>query len=81
MFDTVLNMSVLISTQSNLYFAFILYCIRHIQNSGIFKNLFIQVYAGIFKHIQHYYDIFTHIEALLGHNQGYSDIFSNLCKP
>ena len=56
-----------------------LYCIRHIQNSGIFTTLFIQVYAGIFKHIQHYYGIFTQIETLLRHIQAYSGIFRTLC--
>ena len=30
-----------------------MYCIRHIQNSGILSTLFFQVYAGIFKHLQH----------------------------
>ena len=31
-----------------------IYCIRHIQNSGIFGTLFCQVYAGILNHIQHH---------------------------
>ena len=31
-----------------------LHCTRHIQNFGIFKTLFIQIYAGIFNHIQHF---------------------------
>ena len=42
-----------------MYSDHILYCIIHIQNSGIFRTLFIQVYTGIS----------THIEALLRHIQ------------
>ena len=56
-----------------------MYCIRHIQNSGIFTTLFIQLYSGIFKHIQHYWDIFRRIEALLRHTETYSGIFRTLC--
>ena len=33
-------------------------CITHNQNSDIFITLFVQVYSGIFKHIQHYQGIF-----------------------
>ena len=44
--------------------------IKHIQNSGIFRTLFIQVFAGIFKH--YFKGIFTHIEALLRLIQTYS---------
>ena len=50
----------------------------YIQNSGLFRNLFIQVYAGIFKNIQHYLGIFTNIETLLWHIQDYSGMFTNL---
>ena len=52
-----------------------MYCIRHIQNSGIFRTLFIQVHVVKFKHIQHYKGIFTYTEALLRHIQAYSCIF------
>ena len=58
-----------------------MYCIRHIQKSGIFSTLFIQVYVGIFNHIQHYLAIFTHIEALLSHIQVYSEPFTTLAYP
>ena len=58
-----------------------MYCFKHIQNSGIFRTLFVQVYSGIFKHIQHYYDIFRHIEVFLRHIQSYSRIFSTMCNP
>ena len=57
--------------------------LRHVQNSGTFSNLFFffQVYAGIFKHTQRYWDIFTRIETLLRHVQAYAAIFSTLCIP
>ena len=42
-----------------------------IQNSDIFRTLFIQVYSGIL----------TYIEALLRKIQAYSGIFGTLCKP
>ena len=56
-----------------------MYCIRHIQNSCIFKTLFFQVYASIINHIQRYRGIFTRIETLLRHFQAYPGIFSTLC--
>ena len=56
-----------------------LHCIRRIQNSGIFRTLLIQMYPSIFKHIKHYWDIFTHIKVLLRHIQAYSGIVSTLC--
>ena len=43
-------------------------CIRHIQNSGIFRSPLIQVYSGIFKHTK----------VFLRHIQTYSGIFSTL---
>ena len=36
-------------------------------------------YSGIFKHIQHYESIFTHIVESLRHIQAYLGIFRNLC--
>ena len=50
MFDSVLNMPLSQRLFSNLYsyLPYAIYCIRHIQNSGIKVN------AGIFKYIQHY---------------------------
>ena len=56
-----------------------MYCIWHIHNLGIFRTLFIQVYADIFKHIHQYKHIFTRIEALLRHIQAYSGRISTLC--
>ena len=43
-----------------------MYCIRHIENSGKFRTLFIQVNACIFKHIQHFKGIFRLIQAYSG---------------
>ena len=50
--------------------------------SDIFGTLFIQVYWGICKHMQHYQGIFKHIEALLRHIQACWGIFripSKIC--
>ena len=55
-----------------------MYWIRHIQNSGKLRTLFIQVHAGIFKLVQHYKGIVTHNETLLRNIQAYSGIFSTL---
>ena len=49
--------------------------------SDTFKTLFVQVYPGTFKHIEHYQGIFTRIEELLRNVQAYSDIFNTLCNP
>ena len=38
-------------------------------------------YSGIFKHIQHYESIFTHIVESLRHIQAYLGIFRNPCNP
>ena len=47
--------SVSIDAQYFVQWPYAMTCIRHnMQNSGIFRILFIQVYSGIFKHIQHY---------------------------
>ena len=46
--------SILITVQKFVEWAYAMYCIKHIQNFDIFRTLFIQVYAGIFKHIHHY---------------------------
>ena len=49
-----------------------------IQDSDIFRILFIQVCECIFKHIQHYQSIFNRIEKFIRHIQAYADIFSTL---
>ena len=56
-----------------------MYCFRHTKNSGIFRTLFVQVYSGIFKYIQYYEGILTHIEASVKNPQACSGIFSTLC--
>ena len=69
--------SVSTTAQSFVLWPYAMYCIRHIQNPGIFSTLFLQLYVDIFNHIQHY--ILTHTETFLRHIQAYSGIFSTLC--
>ena len=64
--------SVSITAQLFLQWPYVMYCIRHIQNSGIFSTLFFLVYAGVFNHIQRYWGIFTPIEILLRLTEAYS---------
>ena len=54
-----------------------MHCTRHIQNSGIFKTLFIQVCLGIFKHIHTYQGIVRSYSDLFRYIQGYSSIFTH----
>ena len=42
-----------------------IYCTRYVQNSDIFRTLFIQACAIMFRYVQHYYGLFRDIEALL----------------
>ena len=58
-----------------------IYCTRYVQNSDIFRTLFIQACAIMFRYVQHYYGLFRDIEALLRHIQVYSARFSILCNP
>ena len=62
-----------VTLYSNYQWPYAMYCIRHIQNSGIFRYLFIHVYSGIFSHIHAYWG-----EALLRYIQTYSGIFNTL---
>ena len=70
--------SLLMTDQQFVNWPYVMYCIRHIQNSGIFSNLFFQVHARIFKHDQSYLGIFTHIKTVLRQIQSYSAPFVTL---
>ena len=70
MVDSVLNKPVSITAQSFVQWPYAMYCIRH--NPGIFRTLFIQVYSGIFKDIQHCEGIFIYIKGKFRLAQAYS---------
>ena len=57
-----------VTLYSNYQWPYAMYCIRHIQNSGIFRYLFIHVYSGIFNHIHAYWGI----------AKVYSDLFRDI---
>ena len=74
-------MSVLIIAQEFVQWPYAMYCIRHIENSGIFGSLFLSV---ICQHIQSYSALLRHIHVYWDIIQAYSVpcvtpcIFTNL---
>ena len=51
---TVFSRTLQITTQYFVQCPYDMYCIRHIQNPGIFSTLLFHVYAGVFNHLQRY---------------------------
>ena len=59
--------SVLITAQKFVQWLYSMYSIRHIQNSGIFSNLFF--FSGIWQRIKSYLALLRHINAFQNHVQ------------
>ena len=56
---------------------YVMYCIRHIQNSGIQRSVF----SGIWQHIQRYSALLRHIHASRDIFKAYSGLFKHIQHP
>ena len=55
-----------------------MYCIKHIQNSGIFRTLFIHIYSDIFQHIQAYSALLSYTHRYWSIVKAYSGLFRHI---
>ena len=81
MFGSLMNTSLSRYLTSYLIFSvtfYSIYCIRHIFRILTYSEHCLFRYVGIFKNMQHYYYIFTHVKALLRHIQACSGILLTL---